>query len=69
VPTAEYLSEEWTLYCACGTPPVSSRWNWNELKLCFVSKQAHARGYGLSEEIVACAAFDGEGDLGGPTYI
>jgi hypothetical protein len=50
MPTIEYLSEEWTLYCTCGR---SSRWNWNELRLYFVSKPAHARGYGLPEEIVA----------------
>ena len=53
MPTVECLSEEWTLYCTCGRPPVSSRWSWNELRLYFVSKQAHARGYGSPEEIVA----------------
>jgi hypothetical protein len=40
------------LYCSCGMPPHSSRWNWNEMKRYAVSNQAHRRGYGPPEEIV-----------------
>jgi hypothetical protein len=52
IPTVPYLSEEFTLYCACGKPAVSSRWRWSELMTCKVSKAAHQRGYGTSGEIV-----------------
>jgi hypothetical protein len=52
LPLVAGFSEEWTLYCACGRPPISSRWAWNELKLCAVSHQAHDRGFGPPEEIV-----------------
>jgi hypothetical protein len=52
-PLAKGLWEEWTLYCSCGLPSVSSRWRWTELRPYFVSKQAHVRGYGSPEEIVA----------------
>lgn len=44
--------EEYTLYCSCGRPPVSSRWRWSELRRYAVSKAAHDRGYGTPEEIV-----------------
>jgi hypothetical protein len=52
IPTVPYLWEEFTLYCACGKPAASSRWRWSELITCKVSKAAHQRGYGTSEEIV-----------------
>ena len=55
IPVAAICPEEWTLYCACGKPPVSSRWNWSELKTYVVSDQAHERGYGSSEEIPLAA--------------
>ncbi len=53
MPLAEGFAAEWTLYCACGRPPISSRWSWSDLKLYAVSIQAHDRGYGPPEEIVA----------------
>jgi hypothetical protein len=53
MPLAEGFADEWTLYCACGRPPNSSRWSWSELKLYAVSTQAHDRGYGPPEEVVA----------------
>ena len=53
VPLVEGLSEGWTLYCSCGSPPRPSRWNWTELKPYLVATQAYDRGYGLPEEIVA----------------
>ena len=52
LPLVAGFLDEWTLYCACGRPPTSSRWAWNELKLCAVSNQAHDRGFGPPEEIV-----------------
>jgi hypothetical protein len=52
IPTVPYLSEELTLYCACGKPAVPSRWRWSELITCKVSRAAYQRGYGTSEEIV-----------------
>jgi hypothetical protein len=52
MPLAAGFSEEWTLYCSCGTPPISSRWRGNELKMYAVSDQAHSFGYGPPEEIV-----------------
>ena len=52
MPLAEGFAHEWTLYCACGRPPISSRWSWSDLKLYAVSNQAHDRGYGPPEEIV-----------------
>ena len=52
IPLAEGFADEWTLYCACGRPPISSRWSWSDLKLYAVSNQAHDRGYGPPEEIV-----------------
>ena len=52
MPLAEGFADEWTLYCACGRPPISSRWSWSDLKLYAVSNQAHDRGYGPPEEVV-----------------
>jgi hypothetical protein len=52
MPLAEGFADEWTLYCACGRPAISSRWSWSDLKLYAVSNQAHDRGYGPPEEIV-----------------
>jgi len=52
MPVGEQCWEEWTLYCSCGRPSVSSRWSYNELSSYFVSKQAHDRGYGSADEIV-----------------
>ena len=53
LPMVEGFADEWTLYCACGRPPISSRWSWSDLKLYAVSNQAHDRGYGPPEEIVS----------------
>jgi len=44
--------DEWMLYCSCGSPPISSRWGWNELKMYAVSNEAHDRGYGPPGEII-----------------
>ena len=52
VPIAREVWDEWTLYCSCGVPHHSSRWNGSELKLYDVGNQAHHRGYGPPEEIV-----------------
>jgi hypothetical protein len=52
LPLADGFADEWTLYCACGRPPISSRWSWSDLKLYRVSNQAHDRGYGPPEDIV-----------------
>jgi hypothetical protein len=52
IPTAPYLSEEYTLYCSCRKPAVASRWRWSELKTYEVAKEAHLRGYGTPAEIV-----------------
>jgi hypothetical protein len=52
VPTTSGSSEEYILYCSCRKPPVSSRWRWSELKKYAVSKAAHHRGYGTTQEIV-----------------
>jgi hypothetical protein len=52
MPMVEGFADEWTLYCACGRPPISSRWSWSDLKVYAVSNQAHDRGYGPPEEIV-----------------
>src|SRR5450631_1538229 len=52
VPIAKGYWEEWILYCSCGVPPHSSRWNWDELKLYVVNNQAHHRGYGGPEDIL-----------------
>src|SRR5260370_459721 len=52
MPLAEGFADEWTLYCACGRPPISSRWSWSDLKLYAVSNQAHDRGYGPPADIV-----------------
>jgi hypothetical protein len=52
VPTVPGSSEEYTLYCSCRRPLVVSRWRWNEVKTCEVSRAAHDRGYGTAEEIV-----------------
>ena len=62
VPVARGAWEEWTLYCACGSPHHSSRWSGAELKQYAVSQGAHVRGYGAPEEIVAlhCRASDGQ---------
>jgi len=44
--------EEWILYCACQTPRVPRQCHCSEMKVCRVSKSAHSRGYGSSEEMV-----------------
>ena len=53
MPVTAGFFEEWALYCSCGKPPAFSRWNWNELRMYAVSDQAHHRGYGQPDEIVA----------------
>ena len=40
MPRAEGFVDEWALYCACGRPPISSRWSWNDLKLYAVPRVA-----------------------------
>jgi hypothetical protein len=52
VPLVAGILEEWILYCSCGRPATSSRWNSTELKMYAVSDQAYGRGYGPPEEIV-----------------
>lgn len=52
IPAAAGSSEEYLLYCSCGRPLASSRWNWNQVKTYAVSKSAHHRGYGTPAEIV-----------------
>jgi hypothetical protein len=52
MPLARGFADEWMLYCACGRPPITSRWSCSDLKLYAVSNQAHVRGYGPPEEIV-----------------
>jgi hypothetical protein len=53
VPLVEGFGDEWTLYCSCGRPPISSRWRERELKVYAVSNPAHDRGYGPPQEIVS----------------
>jgi hypothetical protein len=53
MPLVEGFTNEWTLYCSCGRPHIPSRWNWSELKRYAIATQAHVRGYGPPEEIVA----------------
>ena len=53
VPLSHGSWEAWTLYCACRSPHISSRWNSDELKTCEVSSSAHHRGYGPPDEVVA----------------
>lgn len=52
VPIVSGSSDEYILYCSCGTPFTSSRWHWSEFKAYAVSKSAHDRGYGNAEEIL-----------------
>jgi len=52
VPTLEGLLEGWTLYCSCATPPASSRWRGNDLKMYAVSTYAYGCGFGPPKEIV-----------------
>jgi hypothetical protein len=51
VPTSRGSSDEYTLYCACCTPPASSQWRWNDMNAFAVAKAAHERGYGDCTEI------------------
>ena len=51
VPNVGGASEEFTLYCSCGGPSVTSRWTWGDVKTCAVSKVAYRRGYGTPEEV------------------
>jgi hypothetical protein len=51
LPMVPFLPEQFTLYCACWCPPVSSHWRSNELKICRVSAMAYKRGYGSAEEV------------------
>jgi hypothetical protein len=51
VQTLAGSADEYILYCACGMPAAASRWRSNETKVCAVSKAAHARGYGMNDEI------------------
>jgi hypothetical protein len=47
------LSEEFHLYCSCGTPPAISRSRSSELRRYSVTQSAYDRGYGSPEEIVS----------------
>ncbi len=53
VPLTVGCWEQWTLYCSCRLPHSPSHWRWDELKPYEVSSDAHLRGYGGPEEIVA----------------
>lgn len=44
--------EEYTLYCPCSLPALCTRWKCSDMRAYAVSKHAHARGYGTSDEIV-----------------
>ena len=52
LPVAPGSYTEWMLYCSCGSPPRTSRWNWDELQRYEVSSGAHHRGYGPPGEII-----------------
>src|SRR5258708_35043522 len=52
MPLMEGLSDEWTLYCSCGSPYIPSRWNWTELKRYAIPTLAHERGYGPPDHVV-----------------
>jgi hypothetical protein len=52
VPPVDGSSDIYTLYCSCRKPPVPSRWKGSEMKVWEVSKVAHDRGYGTTQEIV-----------------
>ena len=53
MPVARMFWDEYSLYCTCKEPTVPSRWFMSEMKTCEVSREAHRRGYGSAEEIVA----------------
>jgi hypothetical protein len=42
--------EALTLYCSCGRPALTNRWD--ELATYAVSRDAHGRGFGPPEEVV-----------------
>lgn len=44
--------EEYALFCSCTGLMAVSRWTWNEVKICKVSKAAYKRGYGTADEIL-----------------
>ena len=50
------LTDEWTLYCRCATPPTCSQWRWRDLKTYDVSGDAHERGFGSPDEVVRFGA-------------
>ncbi len=52
MPLGDRFSGEWTLYCSCGRPPISSRWSSNELREFTISNRAYDHGYGSPEEVV-----------------
>jgi hypothetical protein len=52
VPLSHGTSQEWTLYCSCGTPPSPSRWRSDDLDAYQVSTRAHVLGFGPPEEII-----------------
>jgi hypothetical protein len=51
VPTVDGCQDEYILYCACTRIAVASRWKWNELQACEISRSAYERGYGTGAEI------------------
>lgn len=52
-PLAEAPAAEWTLFCSCARPHISSRWNWSEVKRYSIAAGAYERGYGPPDEVVA----------------
>ena len=53
VHTTLHAVDEYLLYCACQTPAAVSRFRCGDLHRCEVTKDAHRRGFGSPEEIVA----------------
>lgn len=52
VPDSALDPEESTLYCTCGSPPVTSRWQFAALRTYSVSQEAFDRRYGTPDEIL-----------------
>jgi len=52
LPLVEGFTEEWTLYCSCGSPAISSQWSWRDLQQYAIPGPAYHRGYGAPDEIV-----------------
>jgi len=50
-PLTENGLSGWILYCSCGSPRASSKWQWSELKPYEVRGPAYRRGYGSPDEV------------------